>query len=247
MYHDGKSFPLNRRCMARTLNKEAHEKKRNDILNIVLELIYSKGYDDFTVQDVRHTLGISSGAFHHYFKSREELLNALIDQIQEEWEMTILPFVDSKDLTALDKLRGIFGAFERSRDSNKVAIAHILEAWYADRNNTIRERVNDAKLTLCAPLFAKIIRQGNDEGAFMVDSPDYVGSMIIQLLQGMERTHANLLLAARSGDVKQRVGDIVAAHSAYLESIERILHAQPNSLGRVDTDVVKSWVRAMNE
>jgi len=61
--------------MARPINIEIREKKRNDILKHRHEAYpLAKGYDHVSVQDIRDELWHIKRAFHHYFKSREALL-----------------------------------------------------------------------------------------------------------------------------------------------------------------------------
>ncbi len=47
---------------------------RNEILDVAQRLIYTRGYEQMTIQDILDDLGISKGAFHHYSGSRQALL-----------------------------------------------------------------------------------------------------------------------------------------------------------------------------
>lgn len=53
--------------MARLVKEEEYNAKRNEILDIALSLVYSKGYEQMTIQDILDGLHISRGAFYHYF------------------------------------------------------------------------------------------------------------------------------------------------------------------------------------
>ena len=78
----------------------------------------------------------------------------------------------------------------------------------------------------------------------------------MSLLQGMENTHARLLLSLRkeSGGatgsrdlpcIHDIVGSIVATHVAYVDAIERVLGAPSGSLYRADAQAVKLWVAVL--
>ena len=41
------------------------------------------------------------------------------------------------------------------------------------------------------------------------------------------------------------IAEIVAVHAAYMEAIERVLGAPPNSLARADIEAVNVWVAAL--
>lgn len=227
--------------MARPLDKESYKKKRNDILDVVLELIYAKGYDQFSVQDVRERLGISSGAFHHYFKSRSALLEALVDRIKSVWIEGIHPIVSANETPAINKLQEFLAAFNEPRNQNKAAIAEILQGWYSKDNDAVRQRIDEAKREVYVPLLATIIRQGKQEGVFSVTSIDATSSLVIAVLQNMELTYAQLLLAPHVVTEE----DLLESYSAHIEAIERILGIPAKSLHRISHDDVKPWLEVM--
>ena len=66
--------------MARTVKAEAVAAKRKEILDAAQRLVFTKGYEQMSVQDILDEIRISSGAFHHYFDSRRALLEALVGQ-----------------------------------------------------------------------------------------------------------------------------------------------------------------------
>jgi hypothetical protein len=102
------------------------------------------------------------------------------------------------------------------------------------------------RLSNSAPLLAAIVRQGVREGVFTTTYPDQAGEVILSLLQGMGNTHARLLLSSgQERDELRRIEDIVTTHAAYMEAVERVLGAPPNSLYRTDAEAVKVWVAAL--
>jgi AcrR family transcriptional regulator len=60
--------------MARIVKEEEYLARRNEILDASLRLVYSKGYDKMTIQDILDQLHISKGAFYHYFDSKVAVL-----------------------------------------------------------------------------------------------------------------------------------------------------------------------------
>ena len=59
--------------MARIVNKEEYEIRRNEILDAAQRLIYTKGYDQMSIQDILAESHISKGAFYHYFELQASL------------------------------------------------------------------------------------------------------------------------------------------------------------------------------
>nr|WP_320114126.1 TetR/AcrR family transcriptional regulator [uncultured Desulfuromonas sp.] len=56
---------------------------RQTILATALHLFTTKGYFNTSVHDIKHQAGISIGAVYHYFKSKEDIANAIYDQLLE--------------------------------------------------------------------------------------------------------------------------------------------------------------------
>ena len=56
-----------------------------------------------------------------------------------------------------------------------------------------------------------------------------------------------LLSLAQERDELRCIEGIVTTHAAYMDAIEHVLGAPPNSLYRTDAEAVKVWVTAIRE
>lgn len=56
------------------------EEKRNLIMDTALELFSQKGYHTTTISQIAKHAGISKGLMYNYFKSKEDLLTAIMDR-----------------------------------------------------------------------------------------------------------------------------------------------------------------------
>jgi len=230
--------------MARVARAEDIAAKRNAILAAAQRLVLTKGYQHMSVQDVLVDLQISGGAFHHYFDSRGALLEALIDRIQEDSGKPLLPIIHNRDLSAIAKLQGFLSTLDRLRVERQQDVLAALRVWYTDANAVVRQRVDDAIFRQRAPMLAEIVRQGVSEGVFTVTSPERAGEVVMALLQALGDTEARLLLTVAE-EPGRRIEQCLATHAAYLEAIERVLGAAPNSLERGDVEAVTPWVMAV--
>lgn len=234
--------------MARTVNEQEYAAKRNEILDAAQRLVYSKGYERMTIQDLLAELKISSGAFYHYFDSKPAVLEAFIERIREMTEKPLLPIIHDPHLSAIEKLQGFFTTFDRLRIAQKANMVKLGRVWYTDENAIVRQKVDEAVRQQRAPLLAEIVRQGIREGAFTTPYPDQAGEVIMSLVQGMGTTHARLLLSStQESDEQSCIGAIVATHAAYMDAIERVLGAPPNSLYRADAEAVEVWIAALRD
>lgn len=229
--------------MPRTVKPEEFATKRNDILDTAQRLIMAKGYEQVAVRDILEEMGISSGAFHHYFGSRADLLDGLTDRIQTEVERQLRPILDSPDLTAIEKFQGFFDTLDRLRTERKSFVLRLLHVWYTDDNAVMRQKVDEAVVRQRADLLNEIIQQGLREGVFTTDYPEQAGSIILALLQGMGNTHAQLILSFdHAPDQEQVVAQIIETHAAYMDAVERVLGAPTHTLYRAKTEEVRAWL-----
>lgn len=234
--------------MARTVNPEAVASRRKAILDTAHRLVLTKGYEQMSIQDVLDEARLSSGAFHHYFDSRQALLDAFIERMKHELEQPLLSILNDPNLSAIEKLQGFFGTLDRLRAAHKAEVIKLLRVWYSDDNAVVRLRVDEAVVKQRAPLLAAIVRQGLREGSFTTAHPECAGDVILALLQGMANTHARLLLALdQERDVQSCIEAILTSRAAHMDAIERVLGAPPNTFARADAAAVYAWVSALRE
>jgi AcrR family transcriptional regulator len=115
--------------MARTVKEDEYNAKRSEILDVALRLVYSRGYQEMSIQDILDGLGISRGAFYHYFDSKQALLEALIERMGRVAEQALLPVVQDPNLNAIQKFRRYFEASAHWKDVQKALIVSLLRMW----------------------------------------------------------------------------------------------------------------------
>jgi len=231
--------------MPRVVKEEEYAVKRNEILDAALKLIYTKGYEQMSIQDILDELKISKGAFYHYFDSKPALLDDLMDRMMDDAEQVLQPIVNAKDLPAVEKLQRYFAAGSRWKIDRKSFMLDLMRVWYTDSNALVRQKQGTAAIQRIGPMLAEIVRQGIAEGVFTTAYPDQIGNMIWGLAQGIQDSMAELLLADDPPlDALQRLEAIIGAYS---DTIERILGAPAGSLPLADIAMLKEWLVAPAE
>lgn len=231
--------------MARSVNEKEYAEKRNQILEVAQRLIYSKGYEQMSIQDILNDLQISKGAFYHYFDSKQALLEALIDRMQAEAEPLIAPIVSDPQLSALDKLHRFYNTSARWKTARKDYLILLMRGWYADENALVREKAQTRMIRYFGRMVADIIRQGVQEGVMNTPYPDQMGEMTLNLLQSLGNDFMERLFnpTSTSADL-QHVYELVAAYNT---ALERMLGTPPGSLNLVDMSIMKDWFETSPE
>jgi AcrR family transcriptional regulator len=227
--------------MVRVVKEENYAARRNEILDVALKLVYSKGYERMTIQDILDELKISKGAFYHYFDSKSEVLEALVERmVTQQVEPMLLAIVQHPDLTALEKLQRYFDTAVRWKTSEKTLMIQLVKVWYSDENALARQKMLVMMVEYVTPLFIEIINQGVKEGSLTVTYPEYASQVIINLVQPLGDAFARMLLSeeAMRDHALERAKMMV---TAYNDAVERILGAPKGSIHLMDTASLKEW------
>ena len=218
---------------------KAHTVRRNEILDVAQRLIYTKGYEQMTIQDILDDLQISKGAFYHYFASKQALLEAIIERMQQEVEQILLPIVHDPQLPALEKLHRFFATVNHWKMGRKDFFLALLHVWYLDNNAIVRQKLRTTGVTWLAPWLSAIIHQGVEEGVLTTSYPDRVGEVVLTLIMELGETLGRLLLSfGPERDDLLRIEDTVAV---YTDALERVLGTPKGSLQIIDSETLKAW------
>jgi AcrR family transcriptional regulator len=233
--------------MARTVNEEEFTAKRNEILDIAQRHIDTKGYEQMSIQDIRRELGMSNGAFYHYFDSKAALLAAYIERGQDDLDKVFRAIVEDPSLSARDKFQRFFATLNRTRRNQQAFLADLVRVWFADDNAIVREKTDEVIVQRRAPLLNAIVRQGVQEGVFTTPYPDQAGQVLLSITRGMGNVVLKLILAfEQERDALHYIDEIVAASAAMAEAIERVLGSSVRIFDRPDAQAVKGWMVALS-
>jgi len=225
--------------MARVTKEEDYFARRNEILDAAQRLIQTRGYEQMTIQDLLNELKISKGAFYHYFDSKAELLEALIDRILAEMDRLLKPIVQDFSMPALDKLRLFFDISSRWKSAHRDYMIEILKVWYQDDNAVFRQKIFTKGLKWISPYLTEITLQGVRDGILNVQHPEHVGEIIFSLSNGLGEAMAQLIL--EPGSDQDNVRCLHELITTYSDAIERILGAPQGSLPLVDPEELQMW------
>jgi TetR/AcrR family transcriptional regulator, transcriptional repressor for nem operon len=229
--------------MARILKEEVYFARRKEILDAAQRFVYTKGYEQMTIQDILSDLGISKGAFYHYFNSKGEVLEALVERmVAEDVLPIIIPIVQDPRLTAIEKMERYFDTGFSWKTAQKDFMLRLLKVWLADENAIVRQKMFSTSVRQITPSLAEIIRQGVQEGVFTTAYPDQLSHAIIYFLQGLGDTIIELLIANETNPDPQRIESTVTAYTnALSDTMERVLGTPSGSLKLIDPASLKEW------
>ncbi len=162
--------------MARIVKKSAERKA--DIVTAARRLFQTQEYDKTSMQDIMDALDIAKGTIYHYFKSKEALLEAVIEDIVEKNIEQMQTLLKNARGNALQKMELLVKAGDMAADNKD-----ILDHLHKPGNDAMHIRLLAATLVKLAPLYAEVIQQGCDEGIFKSETPLECAEFILCAIQ----------------------------------------------------------------
>lgn len=152
------------------------EETVNLILDVAQRLFVEKGYEHTSIQDIINQLGgLSKGAIYHHFKSKEEILDAVMNRMSAESNKLLAGIKDREDLTGSEKLKTIFkDCLGRPVQEDLFAVAPDLGNNPMLLYSTFRDTVDDVAPNYILP----ILQQGIEDGTIETDYPEELAELI---------------------------------------------------------------------
>lgn len=153
------------------------ERTKSEILQVAVRLFQERGWTDVKIEDIVKEVGVTRGAFYHYFKSREDLIVAAMDRITLEHNSFTIAQKE-KDLNALEKLR--------------FALKHNMSfnAEHAEMNHALKKALKNPEvfrsefysaLNTTAPFLEKLLVEGNEDGSLAASYPKQMAQVFVLL------------------------------------------------------------------
>jgi len=151
--------------MARTINPK---KNIATILAISERLFLEKGYEKTTTQEIVNETGLSKGTIFHHFKSKEDILAAVLDKHNEELAQDMHNWLAEMELpTAKEKIISLFNRFYDEAENQPLSKLALI-------SQSPRLILEDVRIWAkkISPIIAALIKEGNQDGSIKTDFPD---------------------------------------------------------------------------
>lgn len=149
------------------------------ILDVSLELFLKKGFEHTTIQNIiDHLGGLSKGAIYHHFKSKEEILDGVLNRVGQHSERVMSSIRDDSSLNGAQKLKAMF----RTSLTNPHLESIIRLGFDAVRNPRLFMMMVQEIFGDIAPNYIlPIVEQGRADGSIRTDYPKELSEMMMLL------------------------------------------------------------------
>ncbi len=151
--------------MPRTV--KSAEERRLEIIQTSERLFRENGYANTAVDAIIKEMGVAKGTFYYYFKSKEEVLEAIVEHTLDQIVVMAEQVADEPSLDALAKMRMLLSGGHMGDERT----GEVTEFLHLPGNRELHEVTNIQTVLRLSPVFAKIVEQGNREGLFHAERP----------------------------------------------------------------------------
>lgn len=210
------------------MDKEEIQTK-DRILKKAFELFIRDGYDKTPIQAIIHAVGIAKGTFYHHFRSKDDMLLALVENLTQMIAIRAAEIRAHTEWNSREKLIRLFeesASLKLERLDQSIVLIRRLRSG---GNERLLGQLRELSIRISRPLLGELIAEGVREGVFRVGDPDATALIVIGISWGIQDEASDLLLAAWEGD-DAALDQLVGLLSACEEAIGRILGLQDGSL-----------------
>ena len=186
------------------------EKRKQELIRIAYRMFVAKGYEHTSVDEIIEEAGIAKGTYYYYFKSKEQMLEEVIDMmLQAEGEKA--KAVLQADLSVPEKIVGIITSIQITQEEQTID-----DALHQPENIVMHNKIRERVFEMVVPLLSQAVEEGVKEGLFVCD---YIP----------ERVRMILILSSDLFDDQHPFTAAIA--EVFIDAVEKILGTKPGTMG----------------
>lgn len=151
--------------MTPRITKSAEE-RRAEILNVAQALIIANGYEQTTVAGIIDAIGVAKGTFYHHFRSKEEVMRAIVDRFNDEMAEQASAAA-ALDLAPPAKLAAVIQAMAAKPGEPRGDFVDQLHAAGAE----LHQRALTGGILRLTPILTRVVEEGIAAGHFATPYP----------------------------------------------------------------------------
>ena len=198
--------------------KEA-EVRKNEILDAASALFAEKGFDNTSTNDILEAVGIARGTLYHHFKSKEAIMDALIERQTGKVMEGAWRIASNSSIPVEARIIGTIMAL-KVEQTEGAGGREMIEHLHNPQNALMHQKTKQIIMQKVPPILASVIQDGIDEGLYNTPYPLECMEMAVAYLETMFDEH---VIEMTEEESSRRI-------EAFLFHLERILGVETGSL-----------------
>lgn len=151
------------------------EARKNEILDTAEQFFASRGFDNTSTNDIINTIGIARGTLYHHFKSKEDILDSVIDRISETMIRNAAEIAGDLQKPLLERLTDSIRALNVESRIGEEVMAQV----HKPQNALLHQKMQEKLIRGVVPILAGLIKEGCRDGVFNTPYPEEAAEMVM--------------------------------------------------------------------
>ncbi len=199
--------------------------RRNEILDVSEALFNQKGFDNTTISEIIESVGVARGTIYYHFKSKEDILDALISRQEEMLLMDAKKVASDKSIPVIERFFQTILALNVDKNGSN----EITSQMKKPQNALMQQKIHKSMMLNIPPVLLEIIEDGIQEGVFNTEYPYESLEMIL--------AYVNTVFDDLSENITEE--QLVTKIQAFIYNLERLFGAKPGSFDKVTEMLIK--------
>ena len=219
--------------MARIRSEQEFQAKREAYLKAAWQLLLNEGFDALSVNRLIEYTESSKGAFYHYFSSKDQVIEAVVDCALQNALAELQDGIagSSNDERTPIRIVDQFLGGTPDRPSYTIRLRQLLTEVRRAGNDPLVQLLTDRTVEICTPWLETVIREGKKKGYFNTKWPAETAELVLLASKSAFLSAADLLLA--EGEVADRAEKLRDSYNATSDLCERLLGLNERTLSRL--------------
>lgn len=151
------------------------EERRNEILDVAERLFCAKGFDNTSTNDILAEIGIARGTLYYHFKSKEDILDAMIERMTNQLMEQASAIALDESIPVLERLTRTMLSLNVDNELGDM----VMEQVHRPQNALMHQKLENMLLGKVNRLMTKIAEDGIRQGIMHTDYPAEAVEMIM--------------------------------------------------------------------
>ena len=151
------------------------EERRNEILDVAERLFCTKGFDNTSTNDILTEIGIARGTLYYHFKSKEDILDAMIERLTNQMVEKASVIALDESIPVLERLTGTMLSLNVDNELGHM----VMEQVHRPQNALMLQKLEHMLLGRVNRLITRITEDGIRQGIMHTDYPAEAVEMLM--------------------------------------------------------------------
>jgi AcrR family transcriptional regulator len=213
--------------------------RREELLDTALVLFLEQGYERTSVAQITSAVGVAKGTFYHYYETKSDLLEQLVERFAEEVLAEIERALSVSSGDAIDRLRTLMMTASQIKIGRKDETLTLSRSLLMPENRALFSQLAEGWIGRIRPFVRDIIDDGCAQGVFDVPDPAAMTEVLLSLWYDYGNRVSRVFFEVQDGSA--HVDDVVRGMAVLQLAQERLLGVPS---GGLDMNMVEG-IRAL--